>query len=339
MKRLLLCCVLVAAVSPSFVFAQLFTPGNVIFADPFYTPDGQIVELKIDGNSASIVNVVRWPLDGADRRRALGLDVDPNGNVWVGLTATFGDTSEFPLGIGEILRITKDGTQTFWMTDIIKVTYLAALGPDEVMVNSNAADANLAQRFKVSGEDVIETVDYYKGGHGEALRLPDGRILMGDNVNPGIHIYNDAGGDPVGVFSEVPGADGVARTVRSMTYNDAIGAVIASLQNEKTIVRLSMNGDIEEEIDASTVGFTKIWGIAQIPDTTQFIIGSHDVADLANTFGVFDALNLAAAPRLIKIDSGFEQAGLAAGTSFRSFFNLAVVPGAALPGVEHWDLH
>jgi hypothetical protein len=112
--------------------ADLFAPGNVIFADPNYNPgaeNGQVVELKITGNSAAIVNVIRWSLDDADRRRPLGIDVDPNGTVWVGITAAFGDSQEFPEGIAEILRIEPNGTQTFFWSDITKGTYLAAIDP------------------------------------------------------------------------------------------------------------------------------------------------------------------------------------------------------------------
>lgn len=320
--------------------AQLFEPGNVIFADPFYSPDGQIVELSITGNEAEVVNVVRWPLDDTDRRRALGLDVDPNGNVWVGLTAAFGDDSDFPEGIGEILRIDSEGNQNIWMTDIIKVTFLTAIGPDEVIVNSNVADGNLAFGYKIEGDQMTGVTEFIKSGYGEALKLPDGRILMGDNAAPGIHVYDETGGEPTGLFSEVANAEGEARVVRSMTYNEEIGAVIASLSDQSTLVRVNMDGEVEEEYNAVEDGFTGLWGIAQIPGTTQFIAANHDVAELANQFGIFDANDISAGPRLIEITSGFTEAGLDEGTAFRSFFNLAVVPGAEFPtDVETWQVY
>ncbi len=318
-------------------WTQLFVPGNVIFADPFFLPDGQIVELKITGDEAEVVNVVRWDLQGAVRRRALGLDIDPAGQVWVGVTWTGDAESEYPEGIGQALRIKRDGTQDTWDLDILKSTHLAALETDVVMVNSNVGDQDIAQRLDVTSGDPVLT-DFVKTGHGEALKLPDGRILMGQ-TDPGILVFDDAG-NQTGVFFD----DGET-AFRSLTYNDEIGAVVASSQDQHTLMRISLDGELEETYDASDplgtgVGFTSIWGIAQIPGSTQIIIGNHNVEALANTMGIFDGLDLASGPRLIEITSGFEQAGLDPGTSFRSFFNMAVVPGAEFPSnVEQWELY
>lgn len=330
MKRLFVACAF--ALLPMCGWAQFFEPGNVIFADPFYSPDGQIVELNIAGDEAAVINLVRWDLDDAVRRRALGLDVDPAGQVWVGITWTGDAESEFPLGIGQALRIKSDGTQDSWDLDIIKSTHLAALDTDVVMVNSNdGSDQDIAQRLDVtSGEPVL--TDFLKTGHGEGLQLPDGRILIGQTA-PGIPVY-DQDGNQTGMFYD----DG-ATAFRSLTYNEEIGAVVASSQDQSTIVRISLDGELEESYNASGDGFTSIWGIAQIPGTTQIITGNHNVADLANTLGIFDAANLSAGPRLIEITSGFEEAGLDAGTAFQSFFNVAVVPGAEFPTpVLDWQL-
>lgn len=335
MKRLFV--ILCVCALPLTSWSQLFEPGNVIFADPFYAPDGQIVELKITGDEAEVVNVVRWDLDGALRRRALGLDVDPSGQVWVGVTWTGDADSEFPEGIGQALRIKSDGTQNSWDLDIIKSTHLAALDTDVVVVNSNSGDQDIAQRLDVSNGDPIFT-DFIKSGHGEALKLPDGRILMGQTA-PGILVFDD-NGNQTGVFYD----DG-ATAFRSLTYNNDIGAVITSSQDQHTIMRISLDGELEESYDATDPfgtgeGFTSLWGIAEIPGTAQIIMGNHNVAALANTLGIMDALNLAAGPRLIKITSGFEQAGLDENTAFKSFFNVAVVPGAEFPtDVSQWNLY
>ncbi len=323
--------------APMMVQAQLFEPGNVIFADPFYSPDGQIVELNIDGNEAEVINVIRWDLEDTDRRRALGLDVDPEGVVWVGITAVFepDPENEYPDGIGEMLRIDSEGNQQLFMADIIKITHLAAIGPGEVVVNSNVDDQDVAWRYKIADGDITEWSDYVKGGHGEALLLPDGRLLMGDANNPGIHVYDkEEGGEPTGVFYNDD------RVVRSLTYNDEIGSVVASLGDQSTLVRISLDGELEEEYNAVEDGFTGIWGIAQIPGTTNFVVGNHDVPELLNKFGVFDATDLNAGPRIIDITSGFEQAGLEADASFRSFFNMAVVPGGEFPSdVSEWAIY
>jgi len=322
--------------SPLFCSAQLFSPGNIIFADPFFTPDGQIVELRInDPDSAlpeaEIINVIGWELpEGAVRRRALGLDVDPNGNVWVGITTTGDAESEFPLGIGEALRIEPDGTQTFFTTDLIKATHLAAIGPNQVILNSNAGDdENLAQLVDVtSGEAVLTS--FNKTGHGEALLLPDGRLLMGDGGAAGIHIYDLSGGDPTGIFYNDD------RTVRALTYNDEIGSVIALLQDGHTLLRISLDGALEEEYDAEPDGFSGMWGVAQIPGTTNIVLGAHNVAESFNEIAIYPALDLSSSLKVVQITTGFESVGLDPEFQFRSFFNIAVVPEVTL--VNSWDL-
>lgn len=316
-------------------YCQLFEPGNLIFADPFFTPDGQIVEMQInDDDTATIINAVKWELDGANRRRALGLDVDPAGSVWVGITWTGDADSEFPEGIGQGLRIERDGTQTSWDLDIIKSTHTAAIGVNDVIINSNAGDAALAQRLQVDANGNATLTDFIKQGHGEALLLPDGRIAMGDASDPGIILYDISGGDPTGkLFND-------ERTVRSLTYNPEIGSIIALLQDQVTLLRISLDGNLEEEFDTSADGFTGLWGIAHVPGTSNIILGSHNVAESFNEVAIYNGLALTDVPRIITVSDGFEQAGLAADHVFRSFFNMAIVP-AADGGTEvgGWDLY
>jgi hypothetical protein len=274
--------------------ADLFAPGNVIFADPNYNPgaeNGQVVELKITGNSAAIVNVIRWNLDDTDRRRPLGIDVDPNGTVWVGITAAFGDSQEFPEGIAEILRIEPNGTQTFFWSDITKGTYLAAIGPNEIVITSNATDGGTPYRYKIENNEIVEWAEFIKAGHGEA-------------------------------------------------YNDEIGSVIASLHDQVTVLRISLDGTLEEERNVGDDGFGSLWGVAQVPDSNNIILGSHNIDLNRNRFAVYNALDLAAGPRIITIDSGFIENGLPADYTFRSLFNMAVIPGAPLPvSVDAWELY
>lgn len=340
MRKVILLCGLICCIA--FVAnAELFKPGNVIFTDPFYTPDGQIIELKINGNEAEVVNAVRWNLDGATRRRALGLDVDPAGTVFVGITTTYDGQLDNPApeGIGEILRIDKQGNQTFYTTDVVKSVFLNTVGVDELILNSNAADGITAYQYKMDGKTLTNVAEFTKTGNGEALKLPDGRILMGDSVTPGIMLYDAKGGNSTGIFSEVKDVNEIPRVVRSLTYNKNANAVIASLVDGSTLVRLNLKGEVEAEYNAKSEGFTGIWGVAQIPDSENVVVSNHNVKDLTNKFGIFDANNLAAGPRIITITKGFEQAGLAADTQFTSFFNMAVVPGADLPPAVHdWDL-
>ena len=315
-------------------WSQLFEPGNLIFADPFYTPDGQIVEMQInDDDTATIINAVRWDLDGATRRRALGLDVDAAGNVWVGITWTGDSESEFPEGIGQALRIEKDGTIMSWDLDMIKSTHTAAIGANDVIVNSNAADQTLAQRVQVDAAGNATLTDYNKQGHGEALLLPDGRLVMGDASDPGIIIYDLAGGDPTGKLWD----DG--RTVRSLTYNPEIGSIVASLQDQETLVRISLDGQVEEEFSTAADGFVSLWGIAQIPGTNNIILGSHNVTESFNEVAIYNALDFNELPRIIAVTDGFEEAGLPADHVFRSFFNMAIVPAAGGSNVGSWSLY
>ena len=335
MKRVVLV-VLCVSLLPVLGHGQMFTPGNIIFADPFFRPDGQIVEVKIDENSdfAEIVQVVKWDLGGYERRRALGLDVDPNGNVWVGITSTGSNDPEdpYPLGLAEALRIEQDGTQTFFpTTKLVKATHLAAIGANKVIINSNnVEDEILAQLVDVTSGTAVLT-DFNKTGHGEALLLPDGRLLMGDNGTPGIHIYDLSGGDPTGLFYD----DG--RTVRSLTYSDQIGAVIALLHDQHTLLRISLAGNLEEEYDADIDQFNNLWGVAQIPGTTNVIAGSHNIPDIFNMMAIYNALDFASGPRIIEITSGFEAAGLDPDFMFQSFFNMAVVPEFTPVGT--WELY
>lgn len=322
-----------------------FEPGNLIFADPF---DDQIIEIGFDLDAAvpgefldaEIVNAVQWDLGPWERRRPLGLDIDPNGNVWVGITSTGDTEAEFPLGLGEALRIERDGTQTFFPTEVIKITFLAAIGPNQVIVNSNAGDQNetfggpddnFAQMVTVTSEGANLTT-FNKSGYGEALKLPDGTLLMGDNGLPGIHIYEETGGDPVGVFYD----DG--RNFQSLTYVEAIDVIIA-LNQGSTLVRISMDGMLEEEFTTDTDGFTGLWGVADIPGTNKVIVASHNVGAVFNQLAVYTADDFAGNfPTIIDITSGFEQAGLPADHVFRSFFNLALVPEEVETSLNDWYL-
>lgn len=321
--------------------AELFSPGNVVFTDPVFSPDGRIVELKITGNEAEIVNVVRWNLDDTTRRRALGLTIDPNGVVLVGITTTYdGQDNPFPEGIGEILRIDKEGNQKFFTTDVIKSVFLTAVGPDEFILNSNAvADATTAYQYKIEGNELKTVATFNKTGSGEALQLPDGRILMADTATAGILIYDAKGGDKTGVFAGLLDANGAGRFVRTLTYCKALNAVIATLVDGATLIRLDLNGNIEEEFNATTSGFTGIWGVAEIPDSSDLIVSNHNITGMANKFGIFDGKNLSAGPRIITISKGFEKAGLAADTQFASLFNISVIPGKNSSDIQTWDIY
>lgn len=328
-------------IAPFAAYAQLFTPGNIVIADPFYNAgaeNGQVVELRIEGDSAEIVQAIRWERDWADRRRPLPLDVDAEGNIWVGITSSTDDPeTEFPLGIGEVIRIAPDGSQTIYFSSIDKMTFLTVTGPNEVIASSNGADANFANLMRIEGDDVVHEEYFNKTSYGEAIRLPDGRLLMADNGNSGIHIFVDGTSNSTGKLYD----DG--RNFRSLTYNDEIGAVIAMLTNEQTLLRISLDGELEDEYDAGADGFTNCWDIEQIPGQAAFMIANHNIgADnpMRNVIGVYNALDLQEPPRLIRINAGFANIGAADTFTFRSIFNMAMIPGADFPvSVETWNVY
>ncbi|MEW6237754.1 MAG: hypothetical protein AB1656_20400 [Candidatus Omnitrophota bacterium] len=327
---------MVLSLAPLSGWTQFFTPGNVIFADPV---DDRVVELKLSGGFAEIVQIVTWPLGDMSRRRPLGLDISPDGTVWVAVTGvpkSATEAVEFPTGRAEVLRITGDGKQTFFGTPANKGTFLSTSNSGEVFIMSNAIETtpSIQYRIQVQGDEISEITEFILSQslnfYGEALELPDGRILMGSNGEDGILVFSQDGGAPTGKFVQT-------NRYRSLTYIPENQKIIALRTDQSTIDRFDLNGTLEDTINAADYLYPSLWGTARIPGTTKFLVGSHNgPAATKNYIGVFDAANFDNPPEEYVI-TGFEKVGLAADHQFGSLFNMASV--VQFTPVASWELY
>ncbi len=336
MKKLVLAAVVLCVVS-SVGWAQFFEPGNVIFADPF---GDRIVELTLNETDgvAEIVNAISWPLGDTSRRRPLGLDIDPTGTVFVGITGVPTSATEavdFPTGRGEVLRIKPDGTQDFFIVPLNKVTFLSSFNANEVYIMSNNIPdpPSIQFRVRMSEDEVTDITEFVvseeAGTYGEALVLPDGRVLIPGNTFDGIKVFSQDG-EEIGMFTE----EGV---YRSLTYVEEIDKVIASGSDQVTIHRFDMDGNLEDSLNTGDFLFPNLWGITTVPGTTDIILGSHDgPIETRNFIGIFNAADFSEEPREFEI-VGFENADLPPDTIFRSLFNMAVVQEPVR--VNRWEIY
>ncbi|MBD3267672.1 hypothetical protein GF373_13465 [bacterium] len=327
---------------PAICSAQLFTPGNVVFADPV---DDRIVELSLNDSTmeAELVQILDWPLLDTKRRRPLGLDISPTGTVFVGVTGeptSVTEEVEFPTGRVEIVAFRPDGTREDYLNvaPTNKATFLSCYAPNEVFVMSNAQDAEMSYfyRVRVDGEKVVETTEFLlselENVYGEALQLPDGRILAsGQNGDdPGIKVFDQDGGEPVGYFVE-------EGNFRSLAYIPELDKIIALRTDQQTIARFDMEGNIEDELNLGDLFYPNLWGVAHIPGTTRIIFGSHNgPAATRNYIGTIDVSDFASQIEEYLI-SGFESVGLDPGHQFNSLFNMAVVTEPTQ--IMGWDLY
>lgn len=338
MKKFLYLLLLMGSV-PALGWCQYFKPGNILFADP--TGD-QVIELTLKPatGEAEIIKAVKWPLGDTSRRRPLGLDISPNGDVWVGITGvptSATEAVEFPTGRGEALRIAPDGKQTFYILPINKATFLSTFRPNEVYVMSNdIKTAPSSQwRIRVDGDQIVEETEFIVSQsvnfYGEALELGDGRVLIANSGTDGIQVY-DRSGKQTGMFV-------TTGRFRSLTYIPELDKIIALGNDQQTISRFNMQGNLEESVNANDFFYPSLWGIARMPGTTKIILGSHNgPANTKNYIGVFDAANLQNPPEEYLI-SGLANAGLPDSHLFASLFNIGVAIEPKQVPVQHWDIH
>ena len=203
----------------SVVLAAPFTPGNIVLVD---AAEDRLIEVELVGEDAVVVQVVTWELGDTLRRRPLGVDFDPNGTCYVGITGvptSATEVAEMPEGRGEILRILPDGTQQFYVLPaaVSKGTWMSSESPNEVFVMSNEPHPpfpSQSYRYRFVGDEISEPTLFNvtstpqangNGGYGKALILPDGRILIPSSTNQYINIYNDDGGDPIDQITTTKG--------------------------------------------------------------------------------------------------------------------------------------
>jgi hypothetical protein len=195
------------------------------------------------------------------------------------------------------------------------------------MSNSIAAAPSICYRVRVDEQKILDVTEFIVSqkvnSFGEALELPDGRILIGASEDDGISIFDKSGGEPVGKFV-------ASGRYRSLTYCKQLNAVLAVGSDQRTLYRFDLQGNLEEQTDAGNYLFTNLWGVAAIPGTTKIIVGSHDgPPETRNFVGIFDAANLADPPQELEIVGD---------VVFRSLFNIAVYP-VPVESVEAWELH
>lgn len=315
-------------VIPCASLAQPFEPGHVLFADPGSGGD-QVVELELhDDGTAEIISLVQWPLLDTKRRRPLGLDVAPDGTAWVGVTGEPTSVTEevqFPTGRVEVIALRPDGTQQSYLNvaPTNKATFLSTFHPNEVFIMSNSIQEGPSIHFRVRMNDteVTEVTEFIVSQEtnffGEALELPDGRILIGSSGSDGIQIFDQDGGEAIGMFVE-------ENRYRSLTYIPEINRILALRTDQSSIDRMDLEGNIEDTLVAADWFYPNLWGVARMPGTTKFLIGSHNGPEATQNFiGIFDASDFSKEPEEHEI-VGFENVGLPPDHRFVSLFNMAV---------------
>lgn len=235
----------------SWVSAAPFTPGNIVLSD---AAEDRLIEVALNGEKAVVVQVVTWELGDTLRRRPLGVDFDPNGTCYVGITgvpASATEVAEMPEGRGEILRILPDGTQQFFVlpATINKGTWISSDNPNEVFVMSNEQHPpfpSQSYRYRFQNGKISEPTlfnvtmtpqDNGNGGYGKALVLPDGRILIPSNTDHFINIYTEEGGDSIGRIT-------TAKGYRSLAYIAGTNYMLANTDDGITVDKITMDGSI-----------------------------------------------------------------------------------------------
>ncbi len=334
---LLVCCT-------SFVYADPFTPGNVVLVD---AGEDRLIEVSLGKTEATVVQVVTWELGDTSRRRPLGVAFDPTGNCYVGITGVPTEATEaveFPEGRGEILRIAPDGTKDFFVLppEVTKGTWVSSYDPNEVYIMSNEPPPplpSLMYRYSFTGDQISEPTLFEvsetpqangNGGNGKALEMPDGRIFIPNNTESVINVYDNDGGAPVdNIETETP--------YRSLAFIEGTEYLLAN-PNGTTVDRINFDGEIEGTFDFSLDFMGGVWNFTVLNDGTErFIVSNHNgPADSKNMVYIYDASDLQNIfPTMLPI-VGLEDFGDEDGMA-NSLFDSAVVPEPV--DVSGWSIY
>lgn len=334
--------------SVKMVFADPFTPGNLVLVD---AAEDRLIEVTLGDTEATVVQVVKWDLGDTSRRRPLGVAFDPNGTCYVGITGVpvaATEQVEFPEGRGEVLRIKPDGSQDFYILppEITKGTWVSSYAPNEVFVMSNEPPPPPPSHsflLKYSGDEVVKTTifnvsEIVKGNgnicHGKALVLPDGRILIPVGESPGpdytINVFNSDGGDPVDMIT-------TEKSYRSLAYLEGSNEMLA-IPGTSNVDRISMDGTVLGTFDFTLDGLGGVWNFTLIPDGSErFIATNHNGPSGTKSYiFIYDStrLNEAPLPDILPI-VGLENFGDADGLATQ-LFDHAIVPEPSK--VPDWSL-
>ncbi|MGC9329122.1 MAG: hypothetical protein ACP5I1_15930, partial [Candidatus Hinthialibacter sp.] len=282
------------------VLAAPFTPGNLVLTD---ATNDRVIEVDLSGEEPVVVQTITWPLGDTSRRRPLGMAFDPNGTLYVGITGVPTSATEqvqYPTGRAEVLRIKRDGTLSFHALpgdEIDKITLVSSFNPDEVFVMRNTplpypcymfrvrfTDDEISDitRFTMSSEDENGQVS----SHGEALIMPDGRIIIPRHNVPEINVYGPDGGDPI---DTIPTEQGYV----SLAYEEGKDYFLALVSGQKSIDMISLDGEVLDFLDFGSLdGIVESWNVNFVGDgSDQFMLAEKTETDpqSQNTVFVYDA--------------------------------------------------
>ncbi|MGI6455097.1 MAG: hypothetical protein ACOX5R_05680 [bacterium] len=327
---------LVGVVGISFQLAEAepFTPGNLVLTDA--TNDRLIeVELDIENETGTIVQIVEWPLGDMQRRRPLGFAFDPLGNAYVGLTGVPQSATEsvqYPDGIAQIMRIAPDGTQTFHTLppeEINKITVVSSFNANEVFVMRNTPLTPPTYHFRVrfDGDEIVDTTKFLvsadSGSFGEVLMLEDGTIWIPLQNQNQINVYSAEGGEPIG---SIPTQKGYI----SFAYDPDKDYLLALVNGQKIIDKIDFEGNILDTMNfAQLDGINESWNVIFLGDgSDRFVLAekTETGSNYPNSVFIYDANDFFELPKIITLD-------LDAPSSLFDF-HFVPVPTA----IDSWDL-
>lgn len=312
-----------------------FTPGNLVLADCL---KDRLVEVKIGDNECEVIQVVTWPLDDMQRRRPLGIAFDTVGNCYVGCTGvpkSATELVEYPTGLAEILRISPDGTQEFFLMPptITKITWAKSFSANEVFVMSNAFSSHPTYTFRVrfQGSAMLEPTlfEVCKGqdGDGKTVVLPDGRILIANDAELCINIYNQDGGEPVGkIATEV--------NYNSIDYMEGAQNLVCLKNDQLRVDLIDFNGAIQNSWTFTEDGIQQVFNVLFMPnDPTRFICCDKNPNDnTRNNVYIYNANDFFELPKVLPL-VGLEKFGALE----ESYFDYAFVTEPV--SVPEWSLY
>lgn len=312
-----------------------FTPGNLVLAD---CKLDRLIEVKMGDTECEVVQVVTWPLGDMQRRRPLGIAFDSVGNCYVGCTGVPKSATElvdYPTGLAEILRISPDGTQDFFLMPptITKICWAKSWAPNEVYVMSNAFSSHPTYTFRVrfEGDTMLEPtlfeVCMTQDGDGKTVVLPDGRILIANDAEQAINIYGPDGGQPIDKIA-------TQANYNSIDYLEGAKYIVALTNNQLRVDLIDFDGTITDSWTFTEDGIAQVFNVLFFPDDpNRFIcLDKNPTASTLNKVYVYNANNFMELPKVLPI-VGLENFG----STDESYFDYAFVTEPV--AVPYWSLY
>ena len=316
-------------------WADPFTPGNLVLADCL---NDRLVEVEMGETECQVVQVVTWPLDDMQRRRPLGVAFDSVGNCYVGCTGVPQSATElvdYPTGLAEILRITPDGEQTFYRMppEITKICWTKSFRPNEVFVMSNSFSEHPTYHYRVrfEGSEMLEPTLFKvcddADGDGTALVLEDDRVLIANDAESVINIYDQDGGDPIG---QIP----TEANYNSLDYLDGAQFLVCLTNDQHRVDLVDFDGVINDSWNFGDDGITQVFNVLFIPgDPDHFVCcDKAPTDDTINKVFVYNANDFFEYPQVLPL-VGLENFG----PTTESYFDYAFATEPV--AVSEWSLY